>query len=133
MQGRLPRQRQTAGGNVGVPIAEQQCGLEEHQAGGPDGGGASEAWKNQLGEQWLQQEKEKCAEENGHRQQEVQAALGPRSGRKFNLVCRSSFGLDSGGNWWHFFLVCSVRLSRRCVVPAEMSFELRFVVENGMR
>ena len=52
-QARLPRQTQAAGGNVGVPIAEQQCGLEEHQAGGPDGGGASEAWKNQLGEQWL--------------------------------------------------------------------------------
>ena len=53
------------GEEVGVEVAEEQGGLEEDQAGEPDGGGASERGEELLGGDGLNEEQEQGGEKDG--------------------------------------------------------------------
>ena len=50
---------------VGVEVAEQERGLEEDEAGEPDGGGASEDGEELLGGEGLDEEEEEGREKGG--------------------------------------------------------------------
>ena len=53
-----------AGGEVGVEVACEEDGLEEHQADGPDGGAPAEPGEDRLGEQGLHLEQQERAQED---------------------------------------------------------------------
>jgi hypothetical protein len=63
----LTRWSQAERRQVRVQVAHQQGALKKHQAGGPDSGGTAESWKNQFGEQRLQEKQQKRAQENRER------------------------------------------------------------------